>query len=397
MLVSAIERECCEGRTIFGCNRPVYAWAVLHACWIHNRFSVTNGSTPLELCSGRVYTGKLAQYGERVLGFLKKDLKGKPQWRPRIWLGKTTQNDTRIIAVADGEFVTRSIRRLTSAFDVKFFTDLSTCPWDCNYAALGHTMMHAKRVLAPVPVPSMIDANLVPPHVDGRFDPPTPGETKASPAPTTPGVVTSRPQPSDSKSEDASQAGLVSSRANEDGTNEPGTSSLQGSSSSAAQAMDESTRPEDERPATEDSSRAPKRLRMNVISHADMHEDMEPDLSQDAFGKDVIDSLETYAFDIDDDEDWDHVDDEDVASTSNEDDMKRLMCPYDKEEPPLTDDQMVELDGIADKIEIQRLLGMGLLLNASCLDGTAYKQLSTRFMRNWRDKEMVIDGKPTRV
>ena len=48
------------------------------------------------------------------------------------------------------------------------------------------------------------------------------------------------------------------------------------------------------------------------------------------------------------------------------------------------------VDGIADKIEIQRLLGMGVLLDASCLDGTAYKQLSTRFVRTWRDKEMAM-------
>ena len=256
VLVSAIEKECCEGRTIFGCNHPVYAWAVLHACWVHNRFSVTNGSTPFELCSGRMYTGKLVRYGERVLGFLKTDLKGKPQCRPGIWLGKTTHNDTRIIAVADGVFVTRPIRRLTSTFDVKYFTDLTTCPWECSYAALGHTMMHAKRGLAPVPAPSMIDANLAPPPMlrasvpytpdEAAFDPPTPGEMKSPPAPTTPGVVTSRPPPSDSKSEDTSQAGKVSSRANEEGANEPVTSSLQSSSSSAAQAMDESTRPEHE-------------------------------------------------------------------------------------------------------------------------------------------------------
>ena len=67
-----------------------------------------------------------------------------------------------------------------------------------------------------------------------------------------------------------------------------------------------------------------------MISYADMHEDMEPDLSQDAFGEDVIDSLETYDFDVEDDEDWDYVDDENVAATSNEDDTKKRMCPYDK-------------------------------------------------------------------
>ena len=102
-------------------------------------------------------------------------------------------------------------------------------------------------------------------------------------------------------------------------------------------------------------------------------------------------------FDVEDDEDWDHVDDENVASKSSEDDMKKVMYPCDKEEPQLTDEQMAELAGIADKLEIQRLLGMGVLLDASCLDGTAYKQLSTRFVRTWRDKEMIIDGKPTRV
>ena len=75
--------------------------------------------------------------------------------------------------------------------------------------------MQAKKVLAPVPVPSLIDANLAPPPMltasvpytpdEAVFNPPIPGETKSSPAPTTPGVVTSRPPPSDSKSEDASQ------------------------------------------------------------------------------------------------------------------------------------------------------------------------------------------------
>ena len=78
-------------------------------------------------------------------------------------------------------------RRLTSAFGVKYFTDLTTCPWECNYAVSGHTVMHAKRVLAPVPVPStpsMIDATLVPPPMltasvpytpdEAGFDPPLP-------------------------------------------------------------------------------------------------------------------------------------------------------------------------------------------------------------------------------
>ena len=73
-------------------------------------------------------------------------LKGKPQWRAGVWIGKMTQNDTHILAVADGVFVTRSIRRLPSGFDVKQFSDFTTRPCDCNYAALGHTMPDTWRI-----------------------------------------------------------------------------------------------------------------------------------------------------------------------------------------------------------------------------------------------------------
>ena len=39
----------------------------------------------------------------------------------------------------------------------------------------------------------------------------------------------------------------------------------------------------------DDTSKASKRMRRSVISYAEMHEDMEPDLFQEAFGRDVID------------------------------------------------------------------------------------------------------------
>ncbi len=66
----------------------------------------------------------------------------------------------------------------------------------------------------------------------------------------------------------------------------PATNLPQGASSTS-QAMDESSRPEHERPEGDDTARAPKQTRMNVISDANMHEDMDPDLSQEAFGEDV--------------------------------------------------------------------------------------------------------------
>ena len=106
----------------------------------------------------------------------------------------------------------------------------------------------------------------------------------------------------------------------------------------------------------------------------------------------IIDSLESYDFEIDDDPEWDEQDGETVMPPSDDFDAKKLVYPYDRNEPQLSDEEMMELDSIADRVELTRLKGMGVLLDASCLDDGNYKQLSTRFVRGWRDKEMMMDG-----
>ena len=69
LLVQQIEDHVAAGRIVFGCNHPVYCWALLHASWLHNHFTVSEGLTPFERGMDRSYTGKLAMYGEEVLGF----------------------------------------------------------------------------------------------------------------------------------------------------------------------------------------------------------------------------------------------------------------------------------------------------------------------------------------
>ena len=85
--------ECCcdTGKQIFGCNHPLYALA--HAAWLHNRCRVSFGQTAFERATGRCYTGRLAQLGERVFGFIRQERKGDPKGLPAIWLGKTLSND----------------------------------------------------------------------------------------------------------------------------------------------------------------------------------------------------------------------------------------------------------------------------------------------------------------
>ena len=75
LLVQQIEDQVAAGRIVFGCNHPVYCWALLHASWLHNHFTVSEGLTPFERGMDRSSTGKLAMYGEEVLGYLRTNLK----------------------------------------------------------------------------------------------------------------------------------------------------------------------------------------------------------------------------------------------------------------------------------------------------------------------------------
>jgi len=62
--------------------------------------------------------------------------------------------------------------------------------------------------------------------------------------------------------------------------------------------VDDSSKPEYERPELDSTPKAPKQRRMQVVSFAEMHEDIDPDLSTKAFGEDVINSLELYDLEL---------------------------------------------------------------------------------------------------
>ena len=149
ILVQQIEDKVAMGRKVFGCNHPVYCWALIHAGWLRNRFVVSSGSTAYERSCDRSYSGKLAMFGEDVLGYLRTDLKAAPRWQHGIWLGKTTPGDLRIIGQADGVFVTRSIRRNPTPFNLERFAELEHYPWEFGLAALGNRLVHKKRLSQP--------------------------------------------------------------------------------------------------------------------------------------------------------------------------------------------------------------------------------------------------------
>ena len=150
LLVQQIEKGCGIGDVI-GCHHPLYQWALLNSAWLHNRFVVRHGKTAYELCTSRQYTGRLAMFGGRRLGFLKLSTKGSPTWTRGIWLGKTMSNDVHILAVPGHPqlFFTRFVRRLPNAWDMQMIAGMEACPWQFGYASLGAQLVLAKRIAAP--------------------------------------------------------------------------------------------------------------------------------------------------------------------------------------------------------------------------------------------------------
>lgn len=177
-----------DGQIIFGANHPVYAWALIHSAFLHNRFCVNYGQTAYERATDRQYTGRICCFGEVVYGFLKSSAKAAPQWCKGVWLTKTLQNDVHIVAVPAGQssglFVTRSIRRTTQRWSLEFAGRIESMPSDFGYAALGSQLVLSKRILPPQPVPVQLqfDMPAISAGDEAGSDPPSPRDVLPGPA-----------------------------------------------------------------------------------------------------------------------------------------------------------------------------------------------------------------------
>ena len=405
ILVSQVEQACGATEPIVAGNHPFFAWALLHSAWTHNRFKVNGGMTAFETCSGRTYNGRLAMFGERVYAFLKPEQKAKPCWQKGLWLGKTAQGDCHIVSTAAGILVTRSIRRMPKPFELELVGECVVAPWDCGYASLGHRMLYAKRLTQPVPtaIQDFVGATVQPgsPADEAASDPPSPNEVEAMTEMKEPSAEV--PQQSEGIFTDVpsveipAKAGLrMKPPPSTAVVAAPATPADATGASSSSAPMDLRESPGIHDTEHAESERPEKQLRINAISDVgatpndsfdDLHEDGKPDYS---FSHQELDDLETYELGLDDDGYYD----DGFPSEQFSDDAERLLqeviFPYTKDEPNVPVDELQRLDAIADRIEMIRLKGLGVLCDPSILDGVTYKTLSTRFVRTWRCKN--VDG-----
>ena len=107
---------------------------------------------------GRVYSGRLAQFGERVMAYLRQEKKADPKWLPAIWLGKTLSNDCHVLCDKGTILVSRSIRRLPNGFNLEMLGQVESAPCDHGLTSLGHKLLQTKRHQGPGPMPAMAAA-----------------------------------------------------------------------------------------------------------------------------------------------------------------------------------------------------------------------------------------------
>ena len=388
VFVTQIEKALGIGMTI-GSMHPLYSWSLVHAAWIHNRFTVRHGQTPYELCSSRMYTGKIALFGEAVLGYLRTSQKAAPCWTRGLWLGKALNNDAHVIGVPGGKvFVTRSIRRFSESWDAKLIADFEACTWEYGLAALGSQLVAAKRITGPQPSTPVPFAVAYPDDHEAlavHGIPGTPEQDEGILLGPQTMLRRSLPPPPQAVAAEAGQEAHAG-----DVTMAETPRAVVPSTPLDSQGLDVPSTPradisEHVHDALE-SDRPSKAPRILAIQGVD-HEDEDPPI---VLQTSDLDELEAYDYNLVDE----CEDGEDMLISENVSDLHVLCMPYTPLEPELSASELSKLDALADKMELDRLQAMGVLLPVESLmdqhtssDSTScFKKLSTRMVRSWRDK-----------
>ena len=377
---------------VFKSLHPVTAWSLVHAAWIRNRFVVQEGQTAFERAFDRVYNGRICSFGEVVLAFVKTTKKGAPSWRKGVWLTKSNTSDVHVVGIGEHIVCTRSVRRLPKQWDLKLAGEVVAEPWCFGLASLGSKLVSTKRILPPQPLTYAV-ANQGTPDEAASDPPDSPRGALAFPV-----MI-----PDEVTLDELARRAPVSGQQDEAGI------ATQGQSTSSAPAvvvpvdaaMQEpplSRGPEDD--TRESSDRAAKAPRLDApdqqmmkISHPfgslkqvlEVEHEDEPNTTY--FEDEEVDNLELYDDQLDDFDYTKSLDFEPDQVDPTLDEMISKLCkPFSTQEPNVSSDELSQLDALADKVEILRLKGLGVLLPTSTLPPGGVKKLTTRFVRTWRDK-----------
>ena len=353
LLVEQVERSLgVTDKLLFTAHHPLYAWAVIHASWLHCRFAVSNGETPYERCTGKEYHGKICLFAETCMGYLKPSAKGLPSWQRGVWLGKTQNNDAHIISCNGALFITRSVQRIPTPWVPTEVPNVEMSPWDCAFATLGSKLMVPKRVLKPSPQPALAlppgsaqpGASNLSPFRDEEAEavmniPPTPIEVDEA---------DKQALPAHSAHMGASPGVPMSAQAGLEHTVGP---MMPPPPMAATSGLAIPTDVFDAAPVTPADGDEPASKKARICMVAGVEYEHEDDHNFTAFSHDELDSLEEFEFGLSAGDDATDIPTEDAM-------LQKLTFPYTEHEPQLSPEQVGELDTIAMEVETLRLKRM---------------------------------------
>ena len=95
-------------------SSAIWSWALRHSAWLISRFSVIRGATPYELAFGRTYAGELCEFGEPIFGYVIPTTKATAKWKRMLFLGKADIQNSYVAFDGQSILLTRSVRRINT-------------------------------------------------------------------------------------------------------------------------------------------------------------------------------------------------------------------------------------------------------------------------------------------
>ena len=326
------------------------SWAFRHAAWLLSCYNPRQGVTPYEAVHGKAFAGKVCPFGETVMGFVgvENKQKGTAKWTPIIFLGKTS-NDMYILGRGSSVRLSKSIKRifpnwfkhadLYKSFQVQSWMIEGTLGTRIKLSPLKHP---GRAAIERGGDQGSDEAGSDPEAIEGL------GVDLSDDTP----LVFWKSSVADAPT-DSAQTALPMEVA----TTEP----VDTASSTVA-----------ERPV--------KRLKVGQVAMVHVDEidiTRHNELDVSMFERD------TTEYQTGGDDDCPHSD------TLNEFDDDLLWLPLSEEEPLLDAELLSNMDALADRFEIQRLLELGVLIRSTGNEDMSNfgSSLTGKFVRTLRKKE----------
>ena len=146
-------------------NNGLWSWAMRHAGWLLNRFSVQHGCAPYETVYSNVYKGKLTEFGEPVFSYVHAAHKGNPKWQRVLSLGKTEAQDTFVVFTGSTIMLSRSVRRIDADWKnyMGFYVHFNAPTWNFK-TGFGGRVIPTRRSIQAQPASNAAPVGPILPH-----------------------------------------------------------------------------------------------------------------------------------------------------------------------------------------------------------------------------------------